>query len=52
MGFKDLSYKKPKGTVKNNVKKSGSRSAGKNVQGQNDSIQEAAGKEPGDTGNS
>lgn len=43
MTFKDLSYRKPKGTVKGNVKKQGSGSSGKNIQRPPERVQKAKG---------
>lgn len=50
MKFKDLSYKKPKGTVENSVKKQGSEDLGKDVQGSSKRVQKAKGDESADTG--
>lgn len=44
MRFKDLSYKKPKGTVKDSVKKQRGKNTGKNVQGSSERIQKTAGE--------
>lgn len=44
MNFKDLSYRKPKGTVKKSGKKSGSKSSGKDIQGQDVRVPENAGQ--------
>ena len=52
MEFKDLSYMKPKGTVKKSGKKPGSKSSGKNVQGSDDSISKKTGPGYSDTGDS
>lgn len=52
MSFKDLSYKKPKGTVRGSVKKRRGKDTGKNVQGSSERIQKTAGEGSADTGDS
>lgn len=52
MRFKDLSYKKPKGTVKGSVKKQRGKNTGKNVQGSSERIQKTAGEGSTDAGDS
>lgn len=50
MTFKDLSYKKPKGTVNGSAKKQGSRNTGKNVQRSSERVPETEKNESADTG--
>ena len=52
MKFRDLSYRRPKGTVKGSVKKQGSESSGKNIPGSSERVQKASGEESGNTGDS
>lgn len=52
MKFKDLSYMKPKGTVKGSVKKQRSKGSEKNIQRSSECVQETKGDGSADTGDS